>query len=416
MCNPCLYVTGSSLILSSFEAYSALNGTLVIDIAHINHVNVSADRQTAVVGGGTRLGSLYIALDAYNTSFVGGICPTVSIGGLISAGGFNMNMRALGLSVEHVQSIKAMTVSKEIIIASENSHPDLFWALLGGGGGTYAVGLEYTLKLTSLPNSAMVYLNWAGYNDSTAFEVARQFLGWAPLADRSFTSQINVYNNHVEIIGWHLGKTQAELQDLMQASGLLHTSPQHLLNVSISGNCNTDASRLFGSPGGLFTCTPDASALSFVMNSAPDPFTPIPGYKQYQYNETTSAPNVLSAPAWPRLRRVSKSFIVQKDNLLQDAVLREVVSRIEQLDDGSQICGEWHAWNLPTIDGPGDAFAWRNQAYAHLEFRLHGSENAAQNNVYLKWMADLESYLRPNVGYVIFREILELRCDADSLW
>lgn len=416
MCNPCLYVTDSSLILSSFEAYSALNGTLVIDIAHINHVNVSADRQTAVVGAGTRLGSLYIALDAYNTSFVGGICPTVSIGGLISAGGFNMNMRALGLSVEHVQSIKAMTVSKEIIIASENSHPDLFWALLGGGGGTYAVGLEYTLKLTSLPNSAMVYLNWAGYNDSTAFEVARQFLGWAPLADRSFTSQINVYNNHVEIIGWHLGKTQAELQDLMQASGLLHTSPQHLLNVSISGNCNTDASRLFGSPGGLFTCTPDASALSFVMNSTPDPFTPIPGYKQYQYNETTSAPNVLSAPAWPRLRRVSKSFIVQKDNLLQDAVLREVVSRIEQLDDDSQICGEWHAWNLPTIDGPGDAFAWRNQAYAHLEFRLHGSENAAQNNVYLKWMADLESYLRPKVGYVIFRQILELRYDADSWW
>lgn len=384
-----------------------MNGTLVIDIAHINHVDVSADRRTAVVGAGTRLGSLYIALGAYNTSFVGGICPTVSIGGLISAGGFNMNMRALGLSVEHVQSIKAMTVSKETVIASEKSHPDLFWAMLGGGGGTYAVGLEYTLKLTSLPNSAMVYLNWAGYNDTTAYKVARQFLRWAPLTDRSFTSQINVYNNHVEIIGWHLGKTEAELQKLMQASGLLQISRQHLLNASISGNCNTDESRLFGFPGGLFACTSKPSPIAFVMNSTPDPFTPIIGpgggyYKQYQYNETTSAPNVMSAPPWPRLRRMAKSFFVQKDNLLRDEWLREIVNRIEQLDSDSQICGEWHAWNLPppapAAAVNGDAFAWRKEAYAHLEFRLSGSKNSAQNDVYLKWMADLESYLRPKVG------------------
>lgn len=371
---------------------------MVIDIAHLNHVNVATDRQTADVGAGTRIGSLYIALDAYNTSFVGGICPTVSIGGLISTGGFNMNMRALGLSVEHVQSVKAVTVSHKTVIASKTSHSDLFWAMLGGGGGTYAVALEYTLKLTALPNSAMVYLHWAGYKDNTAFDVAKRFLKWAPLADSHFTSQINVYNNHVEIIGWYLGKSQAELQSLMNGSGLLHISTQHLLNVSMSGNCITDASRLFGAPGGLFTCTPDPPPLAFLMNSIPDPFSPIPGYKQHHYNETTSAPNVLSAPAWPRFRRIAKSFIVQKNNLLQDATLRDIVSRIENLDDDSQVCGEWHAWNLPAAKGTMDSFAWREQAYAHLEFRLHGSKNVIQNQVYLDWMADLESYLRPKVG------------------
>ena len=371
---------------------------MVIDIAHLNHVKVADDHQTAVVGAGTRLGSLYIALDAYNTSFVGGICPTVSIGGLLSAGGFNMNMRALGLSVEHVHSIKAITCSLETVVVSKASHSDLFWAMLGGGGGTYAVALEYTLKLTALPNSAMVYLNWAGYNDTTAFHVAKQFLEWAPLVDPDFTSQINVYNNHIEIIGWYLGKSQAELQNLMDGSGLLRISTQHLLNVSISGDCTTDASRLFGTPGGLFTCATDARPFAFLMNSTPDPFTPIPGYKQYQYNETTSAPNVLSAPPWPRFRRIAKSFIMQKNRLLQDAALREVVSRIEQLDDDSQVCGEWHAWNLPAVKGTVDSFAWREQAYAHLEFRLRGSENEMQNQVYLDWMADLESYLRPQIG------------------
>ena len=309
-----------------------------------------------------------------------------------------MNMRALGLSVEYVQSIKVMTVSHKIINASKANHSDLFWAMLGGGGGTYAIALEYTLKLTSLPNSAMLYLNWEGYNDTTAFDVAKQFLQWAPLADSHFTSQINVYTNHVEIIGWYLGKNQAELQNLMNKSGLLHISTPHLLNISISGDCSTDASRLFGSPGGLFACTPDPTPLAFLMNSTPDPFTPIFSYKQYQYNETTSAQNVPSAPAWPRFRRIAKSFIVQKDNLLQDSALREVVSRIESLDGDSQVCGEWHAWNLPAVQGTSDAFAWRDQAYAHLEFRIHGSDDVVQNQAYLDWMADLESYLRPKVG------------------
>ena len=72
-----------------------------------------------------------------------------------------------------------------------------------------------------------------------------------------------------------------------------------------------------------------------------------------------------------------------KDNLPQDEVPKQVVSRIEKLDDAGQVCGEWHGWNLPAVEGHGDSFAWREQAYAPLEFRIHGSENVVQNQVYL---------------------------------
>lgn len=93
--------------LYSISSYSALNDALVIDLAHLNHVDVSQDRTSAKVEAGIRLGALYTALGAYGTSFVGGICPTVGLSGLIGAGGFNLQMRALGVSSDHVLAAKS---------------------------------------------------------------------------------------------------------------------------------------------------------------------------------------------------------------------------------------------------------------------------------------------------------------------
>jgi FAD/FMN-containing dehydrogenase len=81
------------------------------------------------------------------------------VAGYIAAGGFNMQMRAMGMAVERVKSVKAVLASGEVVVASQESHQDLFWAMLGGGGGTYAVAVEFVLRLTPLPNSAMLYLN-----------------------------------------------------------------------------------------------------------------------------------------------------------------------------------------------------------------------------------------------------------------
>ena len=73
--------------MRSFESYSALSDTLVIDIGHIDYTNVAPDRKSAVVGAGIRLGRLYLATGFHNTTFIGGICPTVALSGLLGAGG-----------------------------------------------------------------------------------------------------------------------------------------------------------------------------------------------------------------------------------------------------------------------------------------------------------------------------------------
>ncbi|EHL02065.1 putative Uncharacterized FAD-linked oxidoreductase ygaK [Glarea lozoyensis 74030] len=339
-----------------FEAYSSLNGTLVIDIAHLNSVSVSSDRKTAVVGAGTRLGGLYVALDAYNTTWTGGICPTVGVAGYIAAGGFNMQMRSMGMAVERVRSIKAVLASGEVVTARKN------------------------------------------YKDDTAYQIAKKFLEWAPKADPAFTSSIFIYKDQVEVTGWYLGKTQAQLQTLIDSSGFQSISPKNLNQSIVSGNCNTDASRVFGVQGGIFECQPTSPFITFALNAAPDPFTPIPGFPQYQYNETTSAPTVWTAPAWNRLKRKSKSFIIQKDNLMKAAAIKEVVKRIQSIDTDSGITAEWHAWNISGTASQDTAFAWRQKAYAHMEFTVRGSDDAAIEATRTKWMNDLEGYLRPQLG------------------
>lgn len=361
----------------------------MIDLAHLNHVDVSPDHSTAKVGAGIRLGALYTALNAYNTSWVGGICPTVGLSGLLGAGGFNMQMRALGISGDHVLSAQVVTASGKTLTASPSSNQDLFWAVRGGGGGTYGILTEFTLKLTPLPRSAMLAIQW---NDTdTRFDVAKRFLDWAPRQPKEFTSQINIFKSAVQVLGWYLGGTQQQLQGLVNDSGFLELGqPQS----QVSGNCNTDNSRVFGFA--TTECVPDDKVDSSVLNVVPDAFAPYDNSPQFIYDEIPLSTSRTTATPWPRFRRISKSFFVQKDNLLSDDVLRGVVDRIGQLDEESQVWGEWHAWNIS--EAGDNAFAWREQAYAHLEFQAHGSNDPATQQGYMEWFAELEGYLRPAVG------------------
>ncbi|KAL8725326.1 MAG: hypothetical protein Q9166_007432 [cf. Caloplaca sp. 2 TL-2023] len=389
-----------------FSSYSALNNTLVIDLAHLNYVHISQDHNTARVGAGIRLGALYTALDGYDRTWIGGICPTVGLSGLLGAGGFNMQMRALGISSDHVLSAQVVTADGRTLTTSPSSNSDLFWAIRGGGGGTYGIIIELELQLRKLPRSAMVALSW---NDTgSRFATAKRFLEWAPRQPKELTSQINIFKNTVQILGWYLGGSKRDLKKLIDDSGLLHIGqPQ----AQISGGCNTDNSRIFG----IVTneCLPDNKVDASILNVVPEPFAKFEDSAQFTYEETPLSSSRATAEPWPRFRRMAKSFFVQKDNLLRDDALREVVDRVAQLDEASEVWAEWHAWN---ISATGDnAFPWRDQAYAHLEFQAHGSNDSKTQAGYEKWFNDLESFLRPVVGPASYAGYMDSSISVDPL-
>lgn len=80
-------------------------------------------------------------------------------------------MRALDLSVKHVQSIKAMTVSKETVIASEKSHPNLFWGFAGWLRWHLCprAGVHLEAYLAPEFGHGIPEFELGGYNDTKAF-------------------------------------------------------------------------------------------------------------------------------------------------------------------------------------------------------------------------------------------------------
>ncbi|KAK7551530.1 hypothetical protein IWX49DRAFT_286538 [Phyllosticta citricarpa] len=393
-----------------FLAYSSLNGSLVIDLSHVNHVSVSADKQTAVVGGGIRLGALYLALDAHNVTFVGGICPTVGLGGLLSAGGFNMQMRALGLTADYIAAAKVVLANGTTVEASPSTNADLFWAIRGGGGSTYGIVAEATLKLVTFPRFSVMSLEWSGGDAQTRFDIAKRFLEWGPALPKEVTSQVNVYKDTISIVGVGIGLSKDELQALVDESGL---GALGNATVGVFGGCSTDNMRTFGYTS--FACEADDKVDKKILNVVQDPFSQFDNYPQFSYAEETKSASVAQADPWSRYRRLSKSFFVLDSKPLSDDVLARVLDLIGQADDDSQIWGEWHAWNLTAAPAGDSAFPWRESAVAHLEFQIHGSNDTAQQQSYEKLFADLESVLRPAVGPASYSGYMDASISVDHL-
>lgn len=79
---------------------------------------------------------------------VGGTCPTVGIaGGYSLGGGHSLLSSAYGMASDNVLEWEVVTMDGSHLVATPNQHSDLYWALSGGGGGTFAVVLSMTVRL-----------------------------------------------------------------------------------------------------------------------------------------------------------------------------------------------------------------------------------------------------------------------------
>ncbi|KAH0129741.1 FAD/FMN-containing isoamyl alcohol oxidase MreA, partial [Aureobasidium melanogenum] len=100
------------------------------------------------VGAGIRGGEAYKIADAAGYQVVGGECPTVGIaGGYSQGGGHSALTSRYGLGADQVLEWEVVTGTGRHLIANRHQNADLYWALSGGGGGTYGVVLSMTSKL-----------------------------------------------------------------------------------------------------------------------------------------------------------------------------------------------------------------------------------------------------------------------------
>ena len=150
---------------------------LVIDVSPMNQVDYVPATGIVSVGSGTRLIDLYAGLAPYNRAVPGGSCPSVGIAGLSLGGGFGVLGRKFGLTCDNLESAEVVLASGETVSCNSQQHSDLFWALRGGGGGSFGVVTSFGFLTHPIGTLGLFTLVWPWSN---AAAVASVWQAWAP--------------------------------------------------------------------------------------------------------------------------------------------------------------------------------------------------------------------------------------------
>ena len=126
--------------------HSLCEGGLLIDLSPMKAVRVDPAGRTARAEAGVLWGELDRETQLFGLATVGGIVTHTGIAGLTLGGGIGRLMRKHGATVDNLLSADVVTAQGELVTASEEENPDLFWAIRGGGGNFGIVtSFEYRL-------------------------------------------------------------------------------------------------------------------------------------------------------------------------------------------------------------------------------------------------------------------------------
>jgi FAD/FMN-containing dehydrogenase len=125
------------------------DGGVMIDLALMKGITVDPTARTATVEGGVVWAELNDAAAAHGLATTGGNVSTTGVAGYTLGGGLGWLMSKYGLAADNLLAVELVTADGEILQVDGSSHPDLFWALRGGGGN-FGVATSFTFRLHPL--------------------------------------------------------------------------------------------------------------------------------------------------------------------------------------------------------------------------------------------------------------------------
>jgi hypothetical protein len=161
---------------------------LVIDCSEMTAVSVDPAVRTAWVQAGARWIDVDHETQAFGLATPGGVVSDTGVAGLTLGGGIGHLRRKHGLSCDNLRSVELVTAESEFVTASETSHPDLFWALRGGGGGFgVATAFEFDCHPVG-PELATCLVFYPGDAATDCLRAYREFAATAPDEVSTLTS------------------------------------------------------------------------------------------------------------------------------------------------------------------------------------------------------------------------------------
>ena len=130
----------------SAVGYGSVDGGVVIDVRELAAVEIDAPGRTAWVGAGATAGQVSVAAAQHGLAVGFGDTGSVGVAGITLGGGVGYLSRAQGLTIDNLLAADVVLADGRTVRADATSHPDLFWALRGGGGN-FGVVTRLQLRL-----------------------------------------------------------------------------------------------------------------------------------------------------------------------------------------------------------------------------------------------------------------------------
>jgi FAD/FMN-containing dehydrogenase len=130
----------------SLAGYGTTEGGIVLDLGQMKGLHIDPIRRLAWAQAGLRAAEYTVAAAEHGLATPFGDTGSVGIAGLTLGGGIGWLVRKHGLAIDALVSVEIVTADGRIVVASESEHPDLFWAIRGGGGN-FGVVTRFQFRL-----------------------------------------------------------------------------------------------------------------------------------------------------------------------------------------------------------------------------------------------------------------------------
>jgi FAD/FMN-containing dehydrogenase len=139
----------------STAGHSMCDGGIVLDLADLRALRVDPERRTAWAGPGLTTGEYTTAAAAHGLATGFGDAGSVGIGGITLGGGVGYLVRKHGLTIDSLLAADLVTADGQLLRVDAQTHPDLFWAIRGGGGN-FGVVTQFQFRLHPVGTAGMV--------------------------------------------------------------------------------------------------------------------------------------------------------------------------------------------------------------------------------------------------------------------
>jgi FAD/FMN-containing dehydrogenase len=213
----------------SYQGTSNAPDSLLIWTRHMHDVTVRHDfipqgcerthapQRAVTVGAGAMWLQAYDAVTTKAGAYVqGGGCTTVGVAGLVQSGGFGSFSKHYGTAAAGLLEAEVITADGQVRIANACTNPDLFWALKGGGGGSFGAMSQLTLRVRELPEYAGgAFFTIKAGSDDAYRRLIREFVGFyrEALFNEHWGETVHFSaNNELKISMVHLGLSAEQSQ------------------------------------------------------------------------------------------------------------------------------------------------------------------------------------------------------------